>query len=92
MLDSYGRFEEALQASREGVQIHRQLAARRPISFNSELAKSLYNHLSSIFRYGPLRYSNLAHLDIDIVPHLAGIRFCRPDGSEAWRRLQGGAV
>ena len=41
--------------------------------------------LSSMFRHGPLRYSNLAHLDIDILPHLAGIRFGRPGGSEAWR-------
>jgi len=42
-------------------------------------------HVSSMFRHGPLRYSNLAHLDIDILPHLAGIRFGRPGGSEAWR-------
>ena len=42
-----------------------------------------------MFRHGPLRYPNLAHLDIDILPHLAGIRFGRPGGSEAWRHPVG---
>ena len=48
--------------------------------------------VSSILRLGPLRYSNLAHLDIDILPHFTGVWFGRPGGSEAWRPGFRGAV
>ncbi len=77
----------------EFAQFMAELALNYPTAQTIHLVVDNLNiHLSSIFRYGPLRYSNLAHLDIDILPHLAGIRFGRPGGSEAWRRPEGGAV
>jgi len=52
----------------------------------------IFRELSSILRLGPLRSSNLAHLDIDILPHFVGGWFGRPGGSEAWRPGFWGAV
>jgi len=57
-----------------------------------QLAAWMDQHLSSILRLGPLRSSNLAHLDIDILPHFVGGWFGRPGGSEAWRPGFWGAV
>ncbi len=36
--------------------------------------------VSSILRPGPLRYSDLAHLDIDILHHFAGVGLSAPAG------------
>jgi hypothetical protein len=36
--------------------------------------------LSSILRLGPLRSLDLAHLDIDILPHFTGVGFASPAG------------
>ena len=41
---------------------------------------------------GPFRASNLAHLDIDIMPQLTAAVFGQPGESGAWRRPTGGAV
>lgn len=42
--------------------------------------------LSSILRLGPLRSLDLAHLHIDILPHLAGIGLTAPAGVKPFRR------
>ena len=48
--------------------------------------------VGSLLRPGPLRSLHLAPLDIDILPHPAGLGLGRPGGSGAWRRPKGGAV